>query len=241
MNNGLIYNLLNTIIRKEKEGLTFTPEQYTELLQMCSWEKANADYSYFEMNQVITDSLKSLKTESPVSITSGEGNVPTSPEYWHATNAYHSNATYSLIPIDIVTDVEYKEKSFSDLERPTEVYPILKIVNDKIIVNPDTITSIEFEYLKKPDEPFFDYYIDADDNIIYLQPGEVYTLKVDEEYRNGTTGAGTDVTSISVELSFPEGERVQVLYMILEKMGVSLNEADALQYGIAREQKEEAQ
>ena len=42
MNNGSIFNLLNVIIRKEKEGDTITPQDYSDLLYMCSEEKANA-------------------------------------------------------------------------------------------------------------------------------------------------------------------------------------------------------
>lgn len=239
MNNGLIYNLLNTIIRKEKEGQTISPEQFTELLQLCSLEKANADYALFEKNQVITDSLRLLRGQETIAIVSGVGDLTTATEYWHATNAYHSTTEYPVIPIDIVTEVEFQERSFSDLEQPQLLWPILKIENDEILVNPDTIASIEFMYLKQPAVPYFDYYIDANDHIIYLTVGQAYTLETGEEYRDGTT-TGT-VNSISIELSFPEGERTNVLYAILQKLGISLNEQDAVEYGIMREQKEEAQ
>ena len=176
MNNGLIYNLLNTIIRKEKEGQTISPEQFTELLQMCSWEKANSDYSNFEQNQIITDSFKSLKSQETVAIAAGIGDISSITDYWHATNAYHSITGYPRTPIDIVTDVEYNFRSFSDLEAPSTTWPILKIEADQVVVNPSTITSIEFQYLREPDTPFFDYYIDADDNIQYLTVGQQYTL-----------------------------------------------------------------
>lgn len=238
-NNGEIFNNLDTIIRKEKEGQTISPAQFSELLLMCSWEKANADFSYFEQNQVITDSLRLLETESNITITAGTGDISSLTDYWHAINANHAQGTKALTPIDIVTDVEYSEYAFSDLVQPTLEYPVLTISADSLLVLPTTITSIGFRYLKKPDNPFFDYYFDVNDNIQYLTPGQMYILQPGEEYRDGTT-SGT-VTSISVELSFPEGERVSVLYMILEKLGVALNEQDALQYGLAREQKEEVQ
>ncbi len=240
MDNGLIYNLLNTIIRKEKEGQTISPEQYTELLQMGSWEKANADYNQYENTQVLTDSLRLLERRDSVTIGAGSADLPS--DYWHLMNAYHNNSTNGgkeVTPFDIVTDEEFIEYQHSDLVQPTTFYPILTVYDDKVEIVPTSITGVALRYLKKPDEPFFDYYIDADDNIQYLEPGQVYTLQADEEYRDGTTVG--DVTSISVELDFPEGERVQVLYIILEKLGVSLNEADALEYGIAREQKEEVQ
>lgn len=253
MDNGLIYNLLNTIIRKEKEGQTISPEQFSELLQMCSWEKANADFAFFEQNQIVTDSLRDLKTKTPLTITAGEGDISSLTDYWHATNAYHAITDYDIVPIDLVTDVEYDYKSFSDLEKPELMWPIMKIEGDTLTVNPSTITSITFLYLRKPDVPFFDYYIDANDNIQYLTVGQVYTLKTDESYtdkEDGTVfGVGStigvkpaqDANNMSIELSFPDGERIQILYMILEKIGVSLNEQDALQYGLMREQKEQTE
>lgn len=240
LNNGKIYNILQTIIRKEKEGFTVSPQQFSELLQMCSWEKANADFSVFELNQVITDSLRPLKSSSTIALTAGVGSLSGITDYWHATNAYSSTVAYTRVPVNIVSDVEFDEYVFSDLMQPQENWPIAKLTDDEIIVRPTTISSIELLYLKEPNEPFFDYYFDADDLIQYLTEGQQYTLQTGEEYRDGTTPPAT-VNSISTELSFPQNERVQVLYMILEKIGVSLNEQDALQYGVAREQKEEAQ
>jgi len=61
--NGQIFKNLNTIIRKEKEGQTISPSQFTELLGMTSWEKANADFNQYEQNQVISDPLKALENQ----------------------------------------------------------------------------------------------------------------------------------------------------------------------------------
>lgn len=253
MDNGLIFNLLNTIIRKEKEGQTISPEQYSELLQMGSWEKANSDYSFFERDQIITDSLRSLKDNESVTIALGVGDISSLTDYWHATNASHAITGYPIVPIDIVSDVEYQARSFSDLEKPGEMWPILKIVDDTLLVNPSTITSIDFEYLKNPNVPYFDYYIDADDKIQYLTEGQVYTLLANETYTDKEDGSvltvgetigvkpAQDANNMSIEMSFPPGERVQVLYIILSKLGISLNEQDAVEYGLLREQKEQAE
>ena len=238
--NGQIFKNLNTIIRKEKEGQTISPSQFTELLGMTSWEKANADFNQYEQNQVISDSLKALENQDSITITTGEGDIPS--DYWHPMTAYHDNSGNqgkAKTPFDIVTDEEFIEYAHSDLTAPSVNYPVLTIKGSKVEVLPSTIPTVVLRYLKTPDTPFFDYYYDANDISQYLQPGQTYTLQAGEEYRDGTTSGS--VTSISIELSYPEGERVQVLYMILEKLGVSLNEQDALEYGMAREQKEEIQ
>lgn len=104
-----------------------------------------------------------------------------------------------------------------------------------------------FGYLKEPDDPYFDYYYDANDEIVYLTPNTSYTLQTGETYIDKDDGtertSGYEITASenkSVELFLPEGERYKVLYCILQKMGVSLNEQDALQYGLIKEQKEES-
>ena len=239
-NNGQIFRNLNTIIRKEVEGQTISPQQFTELLLLCSWEKANADFFQYENSQVLTDSLRSLEAEDSVSLTAGVGTLPG--DYWHALNATHDNTANQgklITPIDIVSDVEFVEYAHSDLTAPSLFYPVLTIVDNEVKVLPTTIANASLRYLKIPETPFFDYYVDANDIIQYLLPEEQYTLQAGEEYRDGTTSGM--VTSLSEELSYPEGERVQVMYMILSKLGVSLNEQDAAEYGIVREQKEEAQ
>lgn len=248
MNNGKIFNILNTIIRKEKEGQTISPEQFNELLEICSWEKANADFSYFEASQIITDSLLPLKTEDNMTITAGVGDLSLITDYWHATNAYHSITGYDVVPIDICEDVVYHYRAYSDLEAPTDYWPILKEEGTEIKVLPATITSITLLYLKQPATPFYDYYTNADDKLIYILPDTEYSIVAGETYidkDDGTEHSGpytiTAGENKSTELSFPEGERVQVLYLILQKLGIPLNKVDAVQYGMTREQKEEAQ
>jgi hypothetical protein len=54
---------------------------------------------------------------------------------------------------------------------------------------------------------------------------------------NGNSG-GDDADNKSTELWLPEGERYKVLYCILQKMGIALNEQDAVQYGMVEAQKE---
>jgi len=239
MNNGLIFNLLNTIIRKEKEGNTLTPFQFSELLQMCSLEKANGDYAYYEHGQVITDSLRSLMDSINLSLTSGTGNFVAAIQsanktYWHIIGV---NTTYATV--ERLTSLQFDDFKYSDLLMPTTSYPVCKISGNNIYVLPNSILSVEFLFLKEPAIPFYDYYIDVNDHYVYMSPGTTHKLLSGEEYRDGTV-IGT-VSSISVELSYPSHERFHVLYMMLSKLGISLSRQDVAQYGLMREQKEQSE
>lgn len=235
MNNGQIFDLVNVLLRKEKEGNTITPADFSKLLDFYSLQKANSDYSYFEQSRVVTDSIRSLMKNTAVAITAGVGDfIDVASDYWH-----NIGATTSTANIEMLTSFQYDDYKYSDLLQPTTDYPAAKISGDNIYVLPVTITTINFNYLKEPNTPFYDYYIDVNDNYVYMPPSTSHLLVVGEEYRDGTT-VGT-VNSISVEMSYPDSERVQVVYMLLAGLGIVLDEQMAIEYGLGKEQKEEAQ
>ena len=125
----------------------------------------------------------------------------------------------------------------NSLLAPSSTFPIATIIDDTINFSPLVSVSAEFTFLKKPTEPFYDYYTDAGDNIIYLPVGP-YSISAGETYRDGTPGP-TSGTSASVELPFPDNERLDVAYKILQKFGIPVQEVMATEFGAIREQKEE--
>lgn len=233
MDNGQIFDLVNLLIRKEKEGNTITPDDFSKELYMSSIEKGNADYEYYEQSRVITDSLRSLVKSESISLTNGIGDFTASiSDYWHLIGI-----TTPLAKLSVLTEAQFDEYKYSDLLEPTTDFPVCKISGDNVVVLPDSIPSVDFSYLSTPAVPFYDYYIDVNDDYVYMPVGSSHLLASGEEYRDGTTS--DTVNSISVEMSYPNNERVQVVYMLLQKLGITLNEQDAVQYGLAKEQKEE--
>ncbi len=239
MNNGQIFNIVNTLVRKEKEGDTITPESFSELLDFYSLQKANSDYYYFEQSRVITDSIRSLMSDVDVTITAGVGDfsaavVGNGDVYWHEVGV-----TTSAAKVDMLTSFQFNDYKYSDLMAPTADWPVAKISGDDIYVLPTSVTTVNFQYLKTPNTPFYDYYIDANDKYVYMPVGSSHLLAAGEEYRDGTT-SGT-VNSISVEMSYPDSERSQVVYMLLAAFGITIDDQDAIEYGLGKEQKEEIQ
>jgi hypothetical protein len=239
-NNGSIYNAIQTIIRKDSLGGTFSPEDMNKMLVLCMHEKDNADYKQYETHQIITDSLRNLEVSTTLSLSAGVGSLPGN--YWHVKTRGIIVGGYSA---DLVTDKEWSERFYSHALAPKSWCPMARIVGSSFQVYPTAANCI-FEYLKNPTEPYFDYYFNSDDEIVYLLPSTSYTLKTGETYidkdDNTERSAGYTITSgenKSVELHFPESDRVDVLYRILQKLGVSLNDELKVQYGLQGEVKEQ--
>lgn len=239
MDNGQIYDFVNTILRKEKNGSAVSPERFTLMLVSSMWEKVNYEFSRFEMAQVITDTIKSLKVIETIAVTAGgDFDITTlGDDYLHPTTLTYVDTGTRTRQIDIVTDAEWAEYTSNSLLAPDLLFPIAKIVDETIYFTPIVSVNAEFTYLKKPTEPFYDYYWDVNDDVIYMSPGTNHTLVAGEMYRDGTT-VGL-VASISVELPFPDQERIDVAYKILQKFGIPVQENTAAQFGAAKEQKEE--
>ena len=252
MNNGQIYDFVNTILRKEKEGSAVSPERFTLLLIESMWEKANFEYALFEKSQIITDTLKSLKRIETPTLVAGELDLTTlTEEYFHPTTAYYLNAARNR-KIDIVTDAEWTSYLTSSLEVPTAEFPIAKLAEDTMIFYPLTNETVTLTYLMKPPEPFFDYYLDANDKVVYLTEGQIYTLLTDEFYVEKEApysflGVGDtigvkpaqDANNMSKELPFPDNDRVDIAYKILQKFGIPVQEQMAVEYGMNKESKEQ--
>ena len=161
------------------------------------------------------------------------------------------NPTYLLSgntrEIEIVTEAEFAHYVSSGSMSPDTIWPIAKIVGTTLYANPITSVNISFSYFKKPSSPYYDYYVNANDEQVYLVPATSHTLLAGEEYLDKddmltVRTAGYNITAginKSVELPFPENERIDVAYNILQKMGMPISKFDVAQYGMIREQKEE--
>lgn len=87
--------------------------------------------------------------------------------------------------------------------------------------------------------PYFDYYIDSNKNVQYLTNGQSITLTSSDTYRDGTAGDGSTVfVGTSHELKWKDGDKMNILSLILEKIGVSLSSMDISQYAMAKEQQQ---
>jgi thymidylate synthase len=92
-------------------------------------------------------------------------------------------------------------------------------------------TSILY-YLKYPNTPILDYYIDVNGNYVYLAEDEVHTWTTGEKDSSGntkTTG-DADYISLTTEMEWKDQDKIDISHRILRTMGVEIGEKEVFEY-----------
>ena len=118
----------------------------------------------------------------------------------------------------------------------------------RINVYPTTIPTVNLNYLRYPNTPFLDYYVDANYIIHYLDAYTQYiytshALALGETYRDGTAGTNpaTTIYSWTVDWEWDDDLLPQIVYMILQKMGINLENMNVVQIATQLDVKEQSQ
>jgi len=236
MNNGNLFDYVHTILRKEKRGNIIKPDRFSHLLKVCHHEYYNQQVEKFDLSQTVHDSLRPFLVinDSATFSTGVEAIADLTSTYRNMVAAYAGTTNARF---DIVTPQEWVWRLDDELTQPTAAKPIMMVDGTNINILPTSITAGYVTYLKEADnEPFFDYYIDANRDIQWMGINAAeYTLQTSEVYRDGTTSG--KVVSINRELEWNDFDKMRILDLILQKLGVSLSEAEIVQYANIQQQK----
>lgn len=137
----------------------------------------------------------------------------------------------TAIFIDGYAATDLGDYLFLNFGEPTQVH-----------VYPETISSIYVNYLRYPNVPFLDYYVDDLTYVItYLDERETLTnFAAGNTYRNGTVGDGVvDIHSRTVNWEWNDDMLPQIVYMMLQKMGINLENMTVAQIATQLQAKEE--
>ena len=254
MNLGRVYDIVLTVLKKESRGNIVKPDRFTYLLQQCHLEYFDIQYRKWAGSQGVMDSLSpffildeavtfsgTAVALSTLDVTDNSG------EYRHATWARMSTGD---VRYDIVTS-EWNEWAGDVVMKGTATSPLMMIDGTNINISPTLSGDIKFSYLlgltldTSPYDtadtgkwylPFFDYYLDANYNVNYLTNGTDHTLLTGEVYRDGT--ASGDVTGVSHEFKWNDQDIVNIISLLLEKSGVSMQAPEIAQYAMGKEQQQ---
>jgi hypothetical protein len=112
-----------------------------------------------------------------------------------------------------------------------------------IAVYPTTIPAVNVSYLIKPATPFLDYYVNDTTYVItYLDKRQELTnFAAGNTYRDGTAGDDAiDIDSITEDWQWDEDMLPQIVYMMLQKMGINLENMTMAQIATQLQAKEES-
>lgn len=237
MNNGQIYNTVVALLRKEARGNIVKPERFTSLLQLCHWELYNAEYQKYKDSKDYLSSLRPfIVTGESITVIDGEFAISgLAKGFQHLISARVANGGYTC---DIVTPDKFDNFYDDPLMGGISSNPLMTVDGTNLKIHPITTTpgqSIKVSYLKKPDnDPYFDYYIDSNRNIQYIEEGATLNVPSGAVYRDGSTGPITEGTSLSYDLVWDDPEISIIINMMLAKLGVTLSEPSLVKYATDR-------
>jgi hypothetical protein len=199
-------------------------------------ELFNQEYAKYELTQRISDSMRPFKAYGVLSLIGGYAAYPVN--YKHLDSLMDAD---NSVKIDFTTYPEYLERAADTLTAPTAAHPVAydRSGTGLFFAGTAADANVLIAYIKKPDDPYFDYYIDVTYEIKYLTEGQAaYTLQSGEAYRTGI-GSGA-VTSISKELDWDDTDKIKVANIILGYLGVQLEDQASYQHSSIKEQKDAA-
>lgn len=238
-----VLKYVNYITNKEQNGRTLTVEEFNTLLPIVSLKYFKKKYSVpeqfrvgmpfskesYEITQSIIDSIHQFKHVMGVDgalmkvDSDGKGTIPS--DYMHVSSAYWQSVTnQSDCEIDIkyrtiefLTDAEFANRLASSIKFPSLRYPVATVRKNYIQFLPKDIQYVNFTYLRVPNTPYYDSYIDTNiDEEVYLAPGTI----------NPNTGDASQ----SVELEFEDTDIIDIASILLSMIGVNLRSGDLVQY-----------
>lgn len=157
-------------------GGYLSPEEIDNLLWIVLYQSANEKLGNPDkyalgkaitntghgISQKVRDDLSYLETITTIPLTSGVGIVPSDYLYLLEVflpqgRSFDTNPSANRTDVDIVGLGAWTTRKQDQLLEVSEDYPIARQVNQNIEIAPDTISSINITYLRKPLKPKWNY------------------------------------------------------------------------------------
>lgn len=243
-----VYDSLLTLVRKDKRGLSLSPEEYNKIIESVNQQIYKLAYAEFEATKTVIDRLDAFKVVGEtIALTGGIGDLPA--DYKHLVgNPYYDHDTSGTRQIDLVTSSEHRAREMDYMTKGSLLYPtaFLKegVSSDKAIaVTPNTITSIYIDYLRELTVPYLDYYVDDTTlQITYLEEDPAaQSIPSGVTLADGTAGPVANYVSLTKNFEWTEADRPQIINLCLEAAGVQLPDQVLLEVSNKNEPKYERQ
>lgn len=246
-----LYNNILLITNKDKFGKAFTPNDYNDVLSALNRpyirQKAE-ELGLIDLRTAKINLLASTKllhnllylqtsispTVGVIDITEGGGDLDKDFAFW-GTMITDSDAV-----VHLVDEQEYQDRKEDSILTPSATNPVARLHEDEIVIDPTSISSVDFTYIRYPETPFLDYYIDTSGVIQYLAAGATHTWATGEIDSDGTTHTAGDAdwSSNTQELEIGEHYHLDFMNYIMGYIGVRLEIPPVSQYAEGMKQQE---
>jgi hypothetical protein len=168
-----LWNFILFILKKEQSG-HISPDQRNSLLSVASKRRFEDELNQYQRTQNITDSLRAFFVFSTAASIDSNGQY-TLPSTYRSKPSFGYvqtiNAKSYYRDVDILTQSEYNTRMGSSISPPTEKHPFCILTGDTVQFQPLKSKTALFSYIRNPLEPYYDYYIDANEREVYKSIG----------------------------------------------------------------------
>ena len=251
-----IWDHIYSRTNKDQSGNTYNPERFNVDLKTANIEMFSkmyglpTDYSpgvaiprvAYSVTQRVKDDLRHLVVNmggvaagdpGPLEVNS-DGIAYLPEDYIHVSAMNYTyvdgncNQKIKYPKFDVLTDQQWSEAIGNvTMNYRVAEFPYCTFRKNYIEVRPKTIQHINFVYLRTPITPFYDYYVDSNDAIIYLPHGTRYNLQPGETGSAGQTNV--QVQSNSVELEWPVEVHPDICNLLLSYVADNLRSQELKQ------------
>src|SRR3990167_5429095 len=225
------YKFLNFISNKNQSG-NITPINFNIVAKEAQLEFYNKEYKVWEATQEITDNLAPFLVHKLIQV-DNDGKIFYPSDYVHVSSCgiiYNWKDNYGKNQSE---PREVKERNNADFRTalndrvapPTLKIPIFTSYSDYIQFLPKNISRVEFDYLRKPKDPVWDY------DIVNGRPKFVsrgYSITANTQLNGNPLSVPRK--SQSQDFEFPENVHKQIVYAMSTLLGINLRENDFVQY-----------
>jgi len=165
--------------------------------------------SFYEKDSRVTASVDKLKKTKTLNLADGVVAQPTGfmlhSSAWALRTYlnYKNEQAQERVPINMLTDNQFDERMYSQIDYPTKSQPILKYADDLIYVEPSDISMITLRYLQYPVDPIW-----------------AFTMVDDEEVYNDAA---------SVDFVLPMLCVPNIVYRVCQYLGIEIRRQDLVQ------------
>ena len=225
-----IYDTLLAAIRKDKRGLSFSPDDFNNMAVQVNQRIYRLNYAGFESSKLSMDEMDSFKVVNYPIILDGNGIAILPANYFHLVgDPWYAHTTAGRRKVDLVTSLEYNGREMDYFTKSTALYPTCFMgygaTSDdmSLYVSPSTCSPIYVTYLRKVNTPFLDYYVnDTTFEITYMdETTSPVTIPVGCTARNNSAGP-TTVISLTKNFEFHEHDIPQILNLLAGAVGIAL-------------------
>jgi hypothetical protein len=224
-----IYDTILSITRKDKRGLSFSPDDFNNAVVQVNQRIYRMNYANFEASKLSMDEMDSFKVVGfPINLdVDGEGILPS--DYFHLVgDPWYTHVTAGRRKIDLITSLEHGNREMDYLTKASALYPTCFMgygatsEDMSLYVTPTTCTPIYIDYLKSAQTPYLDYYVNnLTLEITYMAQDATVALPLGCTSRSGVSGVA-NIVSLTKNFDFHEHDTPAIVNLLLETIGISL-------------------